>query len=655
MNLADIRARHDPVESAAMMPSTPHSTPLELLAPAKNADFGIAAIDHGADAVYIGGPSFGARAAAGNTVADIERLASHAHTFHAQVFVALNTILRDEELEPARQLAWDCYHAGADALIVQDMGLLEMDLPPIELHASTQTDNRSVDKVRFLDQVGFSQIVLARELSLKQIRAIAAETSAKLEFFVHGALCVAFSGQCHISHAHTGRSANRGECSQACRLPYSLSDTDGHLITQNQHLLSMKDNNQSANLAALAEAGIRSFKIEGRYKDLGYVKNVTAHYRQQLDQIIDADPRYRAAAHGRCTYTFTPRPEKTFNRGTTDYFVNERHHGIEAFETPKFTGEPIGRVLKVNAAHRSFTIDALEPIHNGDGLTWYSPKGELSGLRVNRAEGNALFAADDLPADLVPGTTLFRNHDQAFVRALERPSADRRIAIDMILTEVGDTLHLTLSDDYGHYGYAEMTHLKQPAEHPERALEALRESLGKLGNTHFVAHEIRIEGSQPWFLPNAQINALRRAAITDLEKTRQAAYRRPERRSPVVPPPRYPDTTLSYLGNVYNQLARDFYARHGVEVIAPAYEANVERGEVSLMITKHCLRYSFNLCPKEVKGIRPDPLVLINGKDRLTLRFDCKACEMHVVGPMKQFVWQGAGDFPMPASRPNPV
>ncbi len=627
-------------------------SPLELLAPAKNADFGIAAIDHGADAVYIGGPSFGARAAAGNTVADIERLASHAHTYHARVFVALNTILRDEELEPARQLAWDCYHAGADALIVQDMGLLDMDLPPIELHASTQTDNRSVDKVRFLNQVGFSQIVLARELSLKQIRAIAAETSATLEFFVHGALCVAFSGQCHISHAHTGRSANRGECSQACRLPYSLSDADGHLITQNQHLLSMKDNDQSANLAALAEAGIRSFKIEGRYKDLGYVKNVTAHYRQQLDRIIDADPRYRTAAHGRCTYTFTPRPEKTFNRGTTDYFVNERHHGIEAFDSPKFTGEAIGRVLKVDAARRSFTIEAVEPVHNGDGLTWYTPKGELAGLRINRAEGNTLFAAEDLPADLVPSTHLFRNHNQAFVRALERPSSERRIAIHMTLTESGDTLHLTLHDNHGHYGHAKITHPQQQAEHPERAMNTLRESFGKLGNTHFSAAEIQIELTQPWFLPNAQINALRRAAIADLELARLTAYQRPSRRAPVEPAPRYPDTTLSYLGNVYNHRARAFYARHGVEVIAPAYEANIERGEVSLMITKHCLRYSFNLCPKEVKGIRPDPLILINGKDRLTLRFDCKACEMHVMGPMKQFVWQSTGDFPMPAPKP---
>jgi putative protease len=632
-----------------MTHSTPLTAALELLAPAKNADFGMAAIDHGADAVYIGGPSFGARAAAGNTVTDIERLARHAHLYHAQVFVALNTILRDDELEPARQLAWDCYHAGADALIVQDMGLLELDLPPIELHASTQTDNRQLSKVRFLEQVGFSQIVLARELSLKQIRAIAAETRATLEFFVHGALCVAFSGQCHISHAHTGRSANRGECSQACRLPYSLSDTDGHLITQNQHLLSMKDNDQSANLAALAEAGIRSFKIEGRYKDLGYVKNVTAHYRQQLDQIIDADPRYRAAAHGRCTYTFTPRPEKTFNRGTTDYFVNERQHGIEAFDTPKFSGEAIGRVLKVDPARRNFTIEAFEPIHNGDGLTWYTPKGELAGLRVNRAEANTLFASEDLPADLVPGTALFRNHDQAFVRALERPSAERRIAIDMHLTEIGNTLHLTLHDAHGNFGHAEIVHAQQRSEHPERALETLRESLGKLGNTIFKAAEIRIDASQPWFLPNAQSNALRRAAIAALEAARQSAYRRPTRRAAVEPPPHYPDSSLSYLGNVYNHRARAFYARHGVEVIAPAYEANAERGEVSLMITKHCLRYSFNLCPKEVKGIRPDPLVLMNGKDRLTLRFDCKACEMHVMGPMKSFVWQGMGDFPTAA------
>ncbi|KAB2922856.1 MAG: U32 family peptidase, partial [Dechloromonas sp.] len=310
--------------------------PLELLAPAKNADFGIEAIKHGADAVYIGGPAFGARYGAGNDVAEIRRLCDFAHRYRAKVFVAVNTILHDEELEGARQLAWQLYEAGADALIIQDMGLLELDLPPIQLHASTQTDIRNPAKARFLEDVGFSQIVLAREMSIEEIGKVAAATTLSLEYFVHGALCVAYSGQCYISHAHTGRSANRGECSQACRLPYTLVDDKGKTITENQHLLSMKDNNQTENLLALVEAGVSSFKIEGRLKDLSYVKNITAHYRTLLDQIIAADPRYVRASSGRSTFTFTPQPDKTFNRGYTDYFANDRQDDIGAFDSPAF-------------------------------------------------------------------------------------------------------------------------------------------------------------------------------------------------------------------------------------------------------------------------------------------------------------------------------
>ncbi|MFZ2855134.1 MAG: peptidase U32 family protein, partial [Rhodocyclaceae bacterium] len=297
---------------------------LELLAPAKNAEFGMEAISHGADAVYIGGPAFGARANAGNTVAEVGALADFAHRYNARVLVALNTILHDNELEAARRTAWEVYDVGADALIVQDMGLLELDLPPIELHASTQCDIRTAEKARFLGEVGFSQMVLARELTLMQIREIHAATDATLEFFIHGALCVAFSGQCYISHAHTERSANRGDCSQDCRLPYTLQDDQGRVVAFEKHLLSMKDNNQSGNLHALIDAGIRSFKIEGRYKDVGYVKNITAHYRTVIDRILEERTDLRRASSGKTTLLFTPDPDKTFHRGTTDYFVNGR-------------------------------------------------------------------------------------------------------------------------------------------------------------------------------------------------------------------------------------------------------------------------------------------------------------------------------------------
>ncbi|CAB1368261.1 peptidase U32 family protein [Denitratisoma oestradiolicum] len=613
------------------MPSTRNI--LELLAPAKNLEFGIAAIDHGADAVYIGGPAFGARSAVGNSVADIAQLASYAHRFNARVLVALNTILTDEELDEAELLVHQIHDAGADALIVQDMGLLDLSLPPIQLHASTQTDIRSPAKARFLQDVGFSQIVLARELSLQQIRAVASQTSVALEFFIHGALCVAYSGQCYISHAHTGRSANRGECSQACRLPYSLEGPDGQVITQDKHLLSMKDNNQSENLRALAEAGISSFKIEGRLKDLAYVKNITAHYRLLLDELMEENPGYRRASSGHSHLLFTPRPEKTFNRGTTDYFVQERKTDIGAFDSPKFAGEPIGQVRALGDRH--FEVDSSTPIHNGDGLSFYTADGELSGLRVNRAEGNRLFPAEPVPG-LTVGTALYRNRDQEFERLLEKKSAERRINVGMELVRINAGLRLTLRDEDGREASAELRQALEPAKDPAKALETLHGHLGKLGSTMFAAREIRLDLDVPCFLPASTINSLRREAVAGLEATRLAAYRRPSRTLPVEPPVSYPENELSYLGNVLNRKARDFYTRHGVQLIADAYEANQEAGAVSLMITKHCLRYSFNLCPKQVKGIRPEPMTLVNGKERLTLRFDCKPCEMHVIGKRKQ-------------------
>ncbi|HEX5393574.1 MAG TPA: U32 family peptidase [Rhodocyclaceae bacterium] len=597
----------------------------------------MAAIDHGADAVYIGGPAFGARASAENGVADIARLAAHAHRYNAKVFVALNTILRDDELEEARRLAWQIYEAGADALIVQDMGLLEVDLPPIQLHASTQTDIRHVSKARFLQDVGFSQIVLARELDLKQIKAIAANTHINLEFFIHGALCVAYSGQCYISHAHTGRSANRGECSQACRLPYTLTDPTGAIVAHEQHLLSMKDNDQSANLRALADAGISSFKIEGRLKDLSYVKNITAHYRQLLDEIMEDAPEYRRASSGRSTYTFVPQPEKTFNRGSTDYFVNDRKADIGAFDTPKFSGTPIGTVVSIG--HQWFDVEAEEELHNGDGISFFDTDQDLVGLRINRVEKQSrvqrLFPAA-LPEQLKVGTQLYRNRDQEFERQLDKKSADRRIRIWMQLTESANGFVLSLTDEDGVTASASLTHAKEAAQNADKALSGLRDNLGKLGSTIYEAVEITLDLSQPWFVPASAANNLRREAVEALDAARIEAYQRPSRDEPVVPPVAYPDTELSYLANVYNDKARAFYQKHGVQLIDAAYEANAEKGEVSLMITKHCLRYSFNLCPKEVKGIRPEPMTLMQGKDKLTLTFDCKRCEMHVVGKMRK-------------------
>jgi len=640
-----------------LLPMPADRRSIELLAPAKNADFGIEAINHGADAVYIGGPAFGARAAAGNALADIERLAAHAHRYRARVFVALNTILRDDELEAARRLAWQVYESGADALILQDMGLLEMDLPPLQLHASTQTDIRSAEKARFLQDVGFSQLVLARELSLLQLRAIAAATDCQLEYFIHGALCVAFSGQCYISHAHTGRSANRGECSQACRLSYDLADSDGALVASNRHLLSMKDNNQSGNLRALIDSGVSSFKIEGRYKDLSYVKNITAHYRRLLDDIIDGTPELRRASSGRCAFLFTPRPEKTFNRGYTDYFARGRRHGIEAFESPKFVGEVIGRVVRVDAQRRRwFEIERSAPVHNGDGLSCYDGDGELTGWRVNKSEVSAegvdrLSVSEKLPGAVVEGCEVFRNYDHEFERLLKQRSAERRIAVDFALSHCDGGYRLLATDEDGVCVVAEIAADHAPANDPARAAATIREQFGKLGGTIFVLRDLAIDTGAP-FIPSSLLNALRRNVCEALEAARCDSYRRPARAAAVEPPAPYPQQALSYLGNVLNGSARAFYARHGVRLIEEAYESNRLRGETALMITRHCLRYSFNLCPKEVRGVRPEPMTLIHGRERLTLRFDCKKCEMHVIGRLKAQVAQPVS----PAqAQPQPV
>ncbi|HRB08801.1 MAG TPA: U32 family peptidase [Ottowia sp.] len=636
----------------------PHQ--IELLAPARDADIGIEAVHHGADAVYIGGPGFGARAGAGNAVADIERLARHAHRFDARVFVTLNTILRDDELEPARRLAWQLYEAGADALIIQDMGLLALELPPIQLHASTQTDIRTPAKARFLQDAGLSQIVLARELELAQIAAIrdALEPArCGIEFFIHGALCVAYSGQCYISHAHTGRSANRGDCSQACRLPYQVVDAQGRFVAHDAHVLSMKDNNQSLNLRPLIDAGVRSFKIEGRYKDMGYVKNITAHYRRLFDEILDERPGLARASSGRVAFGFTPDPLQNFNREFTDYFVHGRQIDVGAFDTPKNPGQPIGHVTRVADDH--FDLQADDPalsLANGDGLCYWDQQKALVGAQANRVQplddGRwRVFPKDALAQlhDLRPGTPVHRNRGMDWVRALEKKSAERRIGVWLTLTEAPDGLSLSATDEDGHTAQA---HAALPWSAPREQAQAsarLHEALARLGETIFTPLDITLALPRPWFVPPSVANALRREAIAALEAARAAAWQRLPRAAPVEPPTPYPEDTLSYLANVFNHKARDFYARHGVKVIDAAYESHQETGEVSLMITKHCVRYSLSLCPKQAKGvigvkgtIRAEPLQLINGKERLTLRFDCKACEMHVVGKIKPGVMQRA-------------
>jgi len=643
--------------------------PLELLSPAKTAEIGREAILHGADAVYIGGPSFGARHNASNTVSEIAGLVEFAHRYRARIFVTLNTILHDAELEPARKLVHELYDAGVDALIVQDMGLLELDIPPIELHASTQCDIRTVEKAKFLAESGFSQIVLARELTIEQIAAVRAAVPADtvIEHFIHGALCVAFSGQCNISHAHTGRSANRGDCSQACRLPYTLQDQQGRVVAFEKHLLSMKDNNQSANLAHLIAAGVRSFKIEGRYKDASYVKNITGHYRRLLDDLIEAQPELGRSSSGRTELFFTPNPDKTFHRGATDYFATGRKADIGAFDTPTFVGLALGTVTRVGKD--SFELDAREPLANGDGLN-YMHKREVVGLQANVVE--KLGAGEEgtlwrvfpnepvaqLPG-LKPGVAVSRNRDHAWELALLKKSAERRIAVWAQCAETATGLALTLTDEDGFTATAEATFDKQPAQNVARAETTLREHLSKFGATEFALQELTLAWSAPLFVPASVANALRRDAAERLMAGRLAGWQRPLRRAEVEPPVPYPDETLSFLANVYNQAARDFYTRHGVKLIAAAYEAHEEAGEVPLMITKHCLRFSFNLCPKQAKGVqgvqgqvRAEPMTLVNGNERFTLKFDCRPCEMHVIGKAKKHILQSPPPSQVPASAP---
>jgi putative protease len=520
--------------------------------------------------------------------------------------------------------------------------------------------------------------VLARELTLPQISAIRDVIDTErtvIEFFVHGALCVAYSGQCFISHAHTGRSANRGDCSQACRLPYEVKDAQGRIVAHDKHVLSMKDNNQSENLRDLVDAGIRSFKIEGRYKDMAYVKNITAHYRKLFDEVLAERPELAAASHGRASFSFEPDPNQNFNREFTDYFVQGRKENIGAFDTPKNPGQPIGWVSKVTPEHVEITTDdPVTELHNGDGLCYYDLQKELVGLQINRAEAGKskgvwkLFPKDPMDGfkDLRKGVQVNRNRDMSWVRTLDKKSAERRMGVWMQLAETangqGEGLQLTLTDEAGHTGTAKMPIAWQAPKDSAQAEYKLKTALGKLGDTLFEPLDVQVALPRPWFVPPSQLNALRRDAVLALEDARTQGLHRLPRAVPVAPPVAYPEDTLTYLANVFNQKARDFYAKHGVKVIDAAYESQEELGEVSLMITKHCVRFSLSLCPKQAKGVtgvqgtvKAEPMQLINGKEKLTLRFDCKPCEMHVVGKIKKSVLNAVPESPVQFYKSRPV
>lgn len=596
---------------------------IELLAPAKNADTGIEAILHGADAVYIGAPRYGARAAAGCTTHDIARLCNFAHIYNARVYVALNTILYKEELEDAQRIVWELYHAGVDALIVQDMALLQLNLPPIALHASTQCDNRTAEKVKFLADAGFSQVVLARELSLQEIRNISSTTDVPLEVFVHGALCVSYSGQCYMSAALSGRSANRGECAQFCRLPYSLFDGNGKCIVRDKHLLSLKDLNQSNRLEDLINAGATSFKIEGRLKDITYVKNITAYYRQELDKIISrrSDELYRSS-EGVSTISFTPNPCKSFNRGFTHYFLDGRDKlPIIQPDTPKSIGEPIGTIRRV-INNRSFTINETESLHNGDGLCYIDNDGTFHGFRINKAEGNTIHTAT--PQQLTTGLQLYRNSDQRFDTELARPTAQRHISVKITLAEQPHGFALTITD-----GKTTITHRCDCEKTPSRTPQAQRQQqeLAKLGNTPYRASNVDINLSQDYFIPPSLLSAWRRDAIEWFERTRRIAYRS-ERRKYASKNTSWTSHEVDYHANIANPMSETFYRNHGVTSCKAAYELQPVK-DAELMRTRHCIRHHLGACLKTTQGKNLiAPLTLQQGNISLALHFDCARCEM---------------------------
>ncbi|QUT73730.1 23S rRNA 5-hydroxycytidine synthase [Bacteroides salyersiae] len=599
---------------------------IELLAPARNLECGIEAINHGADAVYIGAPKFGARAAAVNSLEDIAALVEYAHLYNVRIYVTVNTILKEEELKETEEMIRELYRIGVDALIVQDMAIAKLELPPIPLHASTQMDNRTVDKVKFLRDAGFRQMVLARELSLREIGKIhEACPDTPLEVFVHGALCVSYSGQCYVSQACFGRSANRGECAQFCRLPFSLVDAEGKMIAKDKHLLSLKDLNQSEELEALLDAGASSLKIEGRLKDVSYVKNVTAAYRQKLDAIFARRKEYTRASSGKCRFDFKPQLDKSFSRGFTRYFLHGRSKDIFSFDTPKSLGEEMGTMKESRGNY--LTVAGVKSFNNGDGVCYLDEQGRLQGFRINRVDGNKLYP-QEMPR-IKPRTMLYRNFDQEFERILARKSSERKIAVCILLAENNFGFSLTMTDEDDNSVTLTLPRDREPARTPQA--DNLKNQLAKLGNTPFEAERIDIDFSENWFIPASVLSELRRQLVEQLIIARKVNYRR---ELAVWKPTThaFPQQTLSYLGNVMNTRAASFYQDHGVKEVEPAYEKQPVEAAV-LMFCKHCLRYSMGWCPIHQRECSPykEPYYLVgtDGK-KFRLSFDCKNCQMKV-------------------------
>jgi 23S rRNA 5-hydroxycytidine C2501 synthase len=603
---------------------------IEILAPAKDLIQGMAAINSGADAVYIGAPKFGARSNAHNSLEDVAALVQYAHLFYVQVFVVMNTILYDNELEACRQMIWELYDIGVDALIVQDMAIMEMELPPIVLHASTQANNRDADKIKFLKEAGMKRVVLARELNLHQIKEISEVADVELEFFVTGALCVSFSGNCYMSVANGERSANRGSCAQNCRLPYNLIDGHGDTLIKNSHLLSIKDFDVSDQIPNLIEAGVCSFKIEGRLKDIVYVKNNVSYLRQKLDAFLEESDKYTKASSGKCTYIFDAGLNRTFNRGYTDYFVNERHSAIGSWESPKSKGQYIGKLVETKGNY--YEIENGEILNNGDGLCFINENNEAEGIYVNSVENGKVYP--NVLKEIKPGTFIYRNNDAAFIKIVEREdSAIRKISTTLLLTENENGFELIATDEDGNVSTVNLAHAKEQTKNNLSIEENIKTQLAKTGFTPYTADEIKVNFAQNWFLPISKINEMRRTVYEQLSEIRLANYPREEHQLVKTSHP-YPESKLDFMYNVSNKMARKFYERHGVTEIEKAFELQWDPGKSRVMTTKYCIKYELEKCPKYHKDTMEtklkEPLVLKQGELEYKLKFNCKPCEMEI-------------------------
>jgi len=603
---------------------------VEILSPAKNLIQGMAAINAGADAVYIGAPQYGARTNATNSVEDIAELVEYAHLFKVQVFVVVNTILYDHELEDCKKLIYQLYAIGVDALIVQDMAILEMDLPPIVLHASTQANNRDPKHVKFLADAGMKRVVLARELNLDQIKEIHEATDMELEFFVSGALCVSFSGNCYMSIAGGERSANRGSCAQNCRLPYQLIDGTGKTLIANSHLLSIKDLDLSDQLPALIEAGICSFKIEGRLKDIVYVKNNTSYLRKKLDAFLLNNPNYKKASSGRTIYNFEAEMDRSFNRGYTDYFVNKRKEKIGSWESPKSQGQLIGKLIATKA--NGYVIENHDILNNGDGLYFINEEGVADGMQINIIINDIVVPNNFRP--IQPGTVIYRNSDANFNRLVEREdSAIRKIGVKLTFSETEKGFQLLAVDEDGHQSSLSFEGEKVPAKSTESNEANIKKNLAKAGSTPFMVDEIELVLNGSWFFPNSKINEIRRDVLDQLIDVRIKEYHRDEFKIQKTEHP-YPVSKLDFTYNVSNHMARAFYKRHGVTEIEKAFELQWDPGKSRVMTTKYCVKYELGKCARFQRDTMGDkltePLTLKHGENEYKLKFNCKPCEMEI-------------------------